>query len=181
MSTVAGHESPVAQLPRRVGLNPRLVVVVGIFALLIGFPVYSLVKAELNHGVERVAGGYHVNLKALGDYSFNEDDGTIANVPPRFRELDGKKVTLEGFVAPTNSASDRVQVFPFVYNVQKCCFGGPPKVQERVFAISRHVAVPNTGEEVSLTGTLHVSVVKDPETSKVISVYTMDVDHVDAI
>ena len=181
MSTVADYQSPSTQRSRRLGLNPRLVAVVGVFALLIGFPVYSLVKAQINHGVERVAGGYHVDLKALGDFPFNAETGTVENVPERYRQLDGKKVTLEGFVYADTSAGDRVQTFQFVYNIQKCCFGGPPKVQERVFAIARNKPVDNSSVEVSLTGTLHVKVVRPPDGGEAVAVYTMDVDHMDAI
>ena len=31
------------------------------------------------------------------------------------------------------SAAPKVPAFQLVYSIQKCCFGGPPRVQERVF------------------------------------------------
>ena len=98
----------------------------------------------------------YVDLKSMGNFPFDARNGLLTDVPKDFRNLDGKGVELKGMMF-SRSASYEVQSFEFVYNIAKCCFGGPPKVQERVF-----VRVPNNGkvqlssDQVDIIGKLHV-------------------------
>lgn len=158
-------------------VNWRMITIVTVFGLLVGYPVYTFVKAQVTGGIEKVAGGYHVDLKALGNFPFNDQTGTVADIPKQFRDLDGKQVTLEGFVYNPNAASDRVNQFQFVYNIAKCCFGGPPQVQERVFAVvpGEGIYDPGMYTMVQLSGVLQVQVVKD-DAGKASSVYTLKVN-----
>jgi hypothetical protein len=159
-------------------INFRMVTIIAVFAALVGYPVYTYVKAQHNGGIESVGNGYHVDLKALGNFPFNENTGTLADVPEKFRQLDGKQVTLEGFVYAPNSASDDINSFQFVYNVTKCCFSGPPQVQERVFAVvPEGKTFPNPGmyTMVQISGVMHVAVVKD-DGGKISSVYTLNLN-----
>ena len=162
-------------LARRI--NFRMLAIVAIFGVIVGAPVYSFVKASLNHGVERVGNGFAVDLKALGSFPFDERAGTLTQVPKDYQKLDGKQVTLEGFMYTGQSAADQVNNFQLVYNVSKCCFGGPPKVQERVFAVvPNHQAVYNPGmyTMVRVTGKMHVAIIKDDQ-GTISSVYKLDV------
>ena len=156
--------------------NWRILVMLAVFGVLVGYPVYTYVKAQLNGGIEHTASGEIVDLKALGNYPFNDTPGTTADVPKKFRDLDGKEVMLQGFVFSPNTASGGATHFQFVYNVSKCCFAGPPQVQERVFGIAHGdaIPVPDQFTMVQLNGTLHVHVVHD-QGGKVSSVYTLDV------
>ncbi len=167
-------------LARRI--NFRMLVVVVVFAGLVGYPVYSFVKSQMNHGVERAGDLYRVDLKSMGNFGFDGTKGTIENIPAQFRQLDGKQVALEGFMYSPNGAGDHIAQFQFVYNVSKCCFNGPPRVQERVFAY-----VPDKkeiefygGEECRIIGTLHVNVEKT-DGGKINSVYKMDVNRVEPL
>jgi len=163
-------------------INFRMLTIVIVFGVLVGWPVYSFLKVQMTHGIERDGDLFRVDLKSLGNFPFNDMAGTVENIPPDFRKLDGKKVALEGFIYAGNGAGDKVNAFQFVYNIQKCCFGGPPLVQERVFA-----SVPNNGtvdylpDEVRAIGTLHVILNKDRDTGKILTVYTMDVDRVEPL
>jgi hypothetical protein len=75
------------------------------------------------------------------------------------------------------SAADEVNNFQFVYNIQKCCFGGPPRVQERVFiTVPNRGTVPYYGQLVRCTGTLHVGVHKN-DAGVADTVYTMDLQN----
>src|ERR1700733_1693738 len=113
-------------------INVRLIVFLAIVAApFVGF-LYAFVN--YNGGIQHTRDGLLVDLKALGNFEFDQNDGTIANVPPKYRELDGKKVVLEGFMY-SRLSSVGTGNFEFVYNVQKCCFNGPPQVQERVFVM----------------------------------------------
>jgi hypothetical protein len=107
-------------------------------------------------------------------------NGTLNDVPAIYRDLDGKKVVLEGFPYPTNYSGDAVPEFQFVYNIAKCCFGGPPKVQERVFAHTKDgsaIATP-LQQFATLEGTLHVRLKK--EAGHAVSLYDLDIEKVTA-
>ena len=164
-------------------INFRMLTVVAVFSLLVGWPVYKMVKGELNHGVEKVGDLYQVDLKSLGNFPFNDMTGTLDNVPPHYRDLDGKRVALEGFMVPQNEAGDKVNAFQFVYNVQRCCFNGPPQVQERVFGSVPHggtVDLYPQNEEIRVFGVLHVKPDKNPA-GKVETLYTMDVERAEPL
>jgi hypothetical protein len=163
-------------------INVRMIAVMAVVLFLVGYPVYLYVSASWHQGVEDVGNGVKkVDLKSLGNYPFDETAGTLSDIPPKWRQLDGKKVILEGFMFSTDSAGDDVSTFQFVYNITKCCFNGPPKVQERVFAQVAHGGkVPYSSQEVRCSGELRVMVHKN-EVGKTDIVYAMLVDHVEPI
>jgi len=140
--------------------------------------VYAIINYQLHGGIEEgkdLLGKFDkVDLQALGNFPFDQDAGTSRDIPSRWRNLDGKRVQLEGFMFAPQQAGGMLSEFQLVYNVTKCCFSGPPQVQERVFAF-----VP-AGRQVpyydfcKLTGVLHVKVEQDG--GKIKSVYTLDVD-----
>jgi len=162
-------------------INVRLLTVIVVFSLLVGIPVYSFVKTQLTHGIQKDGDLYRVDLKKMGYFAFDEFGGTLNDVPPDFRKLDGKQVALEGFIYPMEASGDRVHSFQLVYNIQKCCFSGPPQVQERVFAVVPNGTVENSGEEIRAIGTLHVVLKEDKETHKILTVYTMDVKRIEPL
>jgi hypothetical protein len=164
-------------------VNLRMIAVAAVVLLLVGYPVYQFVQSAMNHGIQSVGDAKLVDLKALGNFPFDDTSGSIKDVPPVYRDLDGKKVILEGFMFAGQSAADQVNAFQFVYNIQKCCFGGPPRVQERVF-----VHVPNGGavpyyyqQLVRISGTLHVNVKRSDPQGKIDVVYEMETDKVDSL
>jgi hypothetical protein len=163
-------------------INYRMITIIVVFSFLVGYPVFTFVKAQMNHGVEHDGDLYRVDLKAMGNFAFDDVNGTIANVPKQFRDLNGKKVALEGFMWNGSTSGDQVSEFQFVYNITKCCFNGPPRVQERIFAFVPEKADVNYYgySECRLIGTLHVKVQKD-DGGKVASVYTIDVNRVEPL
>jgi hypothetical protein len=175
-AAVAQKRSPFTER-----INFRMIAVMAVVIFLVGYPVYQYVSASWSQGIIKHGDVFSVDLKALGNFPFDDTDGTLNDIPPKWRELDGKRVALEGFMFSTDSASDDVSTFQFVYNITKCCFNGPPKVQERVFA---HVAgdkkVPYASQEVRCIGTLRVLINKN-EAGKTDIVYAMLVDRVEPI
>lgn len=162
-------------------VNFRMVVLIGLLLFLIGTPTFSFVKNTLNHGIEKTSDRFNVDLKALGNFRFDDSSGTVSDVPAQFRKLDGKRVALEGFVAPDNSAGRSINAFTFVYNIQKCCFNGPPLVQERVFAtVPENRTIYYSDEEIRIIGILHVSAEKD-EVGKIEQVYSIDVERAEPL
>jgi hypothetical protein len=177
MESVFANKKP----PHEERINYRLIGLSAVVLFLIGYPVYQYVDAARNHGVKKVGDLNVVDLKALGNFPFDDKNGTIADVPPMYRELDSKKVVLEGFPYLTKYSDEEVPQFELVYNISKCCFGGPPKVQERVYVHTRDgSSVPAYFYKfASIEGTLHVQLKK--EAGLVTRLYDLDIDKISPI
>jgi len=151
-----------------------------IFVAVICFPIlwlsYVYVNEKLSGGIEHYGDYTKVDLKALGYFRFDDRNGSDADIPSRWRALDGKRVVLEGFMNVRNRASGETREFEFVYNVTICCLGGPPQVQERVYVhVPGNRSVPiDSSSFLQIIGILHVHVVKDG--GAVQSVYTLDLE-----
>ena len=172
--------TPAAEGPRvNVRLIAFLVIVSAPFVWIVG----SAVRHSMSGGVVDRGGFKEVDLKALGNFPFDGVDGKLEDVPKRYRELDGQKVLLKGYMFAPQSSGSRGRKFEFVYNVSKCCFDGEPQVQERVFAYAKKDDIALYEQDVfaEVTGTLHVRVEKDAQTGKVTSVYDLDVETTKAL
>ena len=88
---------------------------------------------------------------------------------------------LVGQMYVDTSTAPVVDRFQLVYSIQNCCFNGPPKVQERVFAQVPPGGrkVPVFGSLAKIYGTLHVRA--DRENGRVVSLYTLDVEKVEEV
>lgn len=162
-------------------INFRMIAIAAVVLFLVGYPVYQYVAASWNQGIEKHGDVYAVDLKSLGNFPFDDSNGTKTDIPQRWRDLDGKRVALEGFMFAPDSAADDISRFQFVYNITKCCFNGPPKVQERIFAqIAGNQQVPFYSQEVRCVGQLRVVTHKN-EAGKIDVVYAMLVDRVEPI
>lgn len=160
----------------------RLNLRVWVFALIIlapiGWMVYTFTSLVVSHGIEQVGDYQSVNLKALGNFPFDDMRPDLEQVPSHFRALDGKKVLLVGEMYSDFNAGNGVEQFQLVYSIANCCFGGPPKVQERVFANApKGERVPIFGGLTSVYGTLHVRPIV--ENGKVVSLFDLDVEKIE--
>ena len=160
-------------------VNVRMLVFAGVILFLLGWPVYTFLSETLTHGIHNRGSYLDVDLKAMGQFDFDRDGGTLKDVPPQYQALDGKRVVLEGEIYdPTEAGA--ITSWQLVYSIQKCCFGGPPLVQERVFLQApsdKRMARYDLSTLVNVTGTLHVKLDRD-STGTVTSVYTMVPDSV---
>lgn len=154
----------------------RLGLFVGVFALLFGSFGFTFFSDIVSNGIHKHGSYTEVDLKSMGDFHFDDQAGVVSDVPKAFRNLDGKRVELKGMMWNGMAAGSKVRMFQLVYNIQKCCFNGPPRVQERVFvfvpegkSISMHDAL------VAVVGKLHVQLKKNAE-GTVMSVYTLDLE-----
>jgi hypothetical protein len=166
---------------RRAGrVNPFVILALGGLALacslLVGFLIYKIVTSQ--HGFETQGQVYQVDLKQLGEFQFDDLTGTINDIPPRFRDLDGRQIALEGFIFPLTAESNKIRDFQFVYNVQS---HSPPRVQQRVFCHVVDGTIDAFTDEVRITGTFHIPLNKDKDTGKIVTVYTMDVNRVEQL
>jgi hypothetical protein len=163
-----------AKPPLSERINLRLIVFLALVSLPFIWCAWLILDQRMivNHGDY-----YSVDLKAMGNFPLDPRRDTIEAVPKDVRELDGKKVRFEGEMYAPGQAQ-HVTDFQLVYSIVECCMGGPPKVQERVFAFvppDKHVP-SYSGKQVSVLGTLHVELKK--EAGETVSVFTMDVDEV---
>jgi hypothetical protein len=161
----------------RGAISARLI----LFLAIVSFPFcwfgYVILNQTLTGGIQRHGDYSEVDLKSLGNFPLDGSNGSLNDIPSRWRDLNGKRVLLEGFMYAPNAAGYQVNDFQFVYNISKCCFNGPPQVQERVFVTASKGAVPYYSDLVRVVGTLHVNVAKEAGIIK--SVYTLDLEKVD--
>jgi hypothetical protein len=167
------------KVPLSQRINLRMILFFAVIALLIGYPVYIYVDSAVSGGIKSYGNYSEVDLKSMGNFPFDGTNGTINDVPAKWRELDGKRILLQGEVWDPNEAGQYMTNFQLVYSIQKCCFGGPPKVQERVFVhIPQGMQVDNlSGSFAKITGTLHIKAEKDA--GNVASLYTLVADKVE--
>jgi hypothetical protein len=166
------------------GMVFRVGLVVGLVLALVGYALRVTYESVIQGGVVSAGDHYKVELKQMSNFDMDQVIGTLDDIPERFRGLDGKKVQLEGEVAPGGLFSgDSVKQFSLCYSVAKCCFGGPPKVQHFVACRSANgKPMPNYegAGMVRVFGTLHVKIVKS-DAGKIDSVFQMDVERVERV
>ena len=180
MSTI-NYSPPLATLPpRRSPISLRLVVLLAFLGLPFIYFGYVIIDQALSGGVHDRGDYYEVDLKSLGSFPFDPAQDGTDNIPEKWRKLDGKKVALVGEMYAGGSAAPKVNRFELVYSIQKCCFGGPPRVQERVFVNApAGKPVPFSWTPVRVVGTLHVNAKRVD--GVVESVFEMDVESVEPI
>ncbi|MGA2233708.1 MAG: hypothetical protein ABSH22_22615 [Tepidisphaeraceae bacterium] len=162
-------------------INPRAAVLAGIALLFIGGPFYVWARGVIDGGIINEGDYFHVDLKAMSSFNLDQVNGTPNDVPARFRELEGKRVLLDGQMwAPTSAGSDSVNYFQLVYSITKCCFNGPPLAQHFVDAnVVPGRVVYNYGQDpIHVWGTLHIRFRKEPG-GVIKAVYEVDVDKVE--
>jgi hypothetical protein len=166
------------KIPLYERINLRLIVFAAVIMFVVGYPMYLYLDSELSGGIKNAGNGYkQVDLKAMSSFTFDQDHGTVNDVPKKWRELDGQKVVLYGEMWAPDSASDQVDHFDLCYSIAKCCFSGPPQVQHFVKSHAKTEPVPFYSGLVKVEGTLHVDVKSSGD--KVASVYQLDVEKVE--
>jgi hypothetical protein len=159
-----------------------MVVLLGLLCLPFAYFAYVIVDQSLSRGVKDHGSYVEVDLKSLGFFPFDAAGDDLRAVPERFRKLDGRRVVLQGEMFADSSAGATVKHFQLVYSIQDCCFGGPPKVQERVFCnVPDSMKVRNYtyNGQVRVVGTLHVEAKRDLD--QVVSLYELDVESVEPL
>jgi len=61
------------------------------------------------------------------------DGSTLDRFPEHIRELNGKKISLEGFMIPADVIEGKVKSFILIKNQSGCCFGVMPLMNEWVY------------------------------------------------
>ena len=170
------YRRPIEKLPLRERINFRMLFFIGFVALLVGYPVYVMVDMQVTGGVKQLSGGYtYVDLKAMSTFTFDQVNGTLDDIPRKWRDLDGQKVILKGEMYDPRGAGQSVDQFVLVFSIATCCVTSTPQVQHFVYSkVVPGNSVNYYGGTVEVRGTLHVNVRK--EEGRVSSVYNLDVE-----
>src|SRR5437868_8282170 len=114
-------------------INLRMIAFFGVLLVLIGYPVYIYLDSAVHGGIKDVGNGYkEVDLKAMSVFPFDQINGTMNDIPQKWRDIDGQKVVAYGEMWDAQSAGRSVNTFQLCYSIAKCCFSGPPQVQHFV-------------------------------------------------
>ena len=160
----------------------KMILFVGVMLVIFGWPyaTYLFIK----FGPPAKQGEYfEVDLKAMGFFEMDPRTATIDAVPKIYRDLDGKKVVLQGEIYQPIALYGKMTGFTLVYELGKrASFHGPPKIQEAVFATvneNANIKYEGTGYDYNVYGTLHVTMKRDALINEIIEVYHLDVDKVE--
>ena len=175
------YQTPGLRHPWWQRINLRLIIFIGVVAVVVGYPLWVFVDASVSGGIKDAGGGYkEVDLKAMSTFWFNQEEGTINDIPKKWRELDGQKVVMYGEMWASRSAGPFVDSFQLCYSIAKCCFSGPPQVQHFVDSTAlRGTKLQEYAGLVKVKGRLHVNVKQGG--GKVQSVYQLDVESIEPV
>lgn len=173
----------VSASQRNWGMIARVGVIAALVLGLVGYAAKVTYVMLVKGGVEKRGDYYEVDLRSMSNFDMDQKLGTVADVPERFRNLDGKKVLLEGEVAPASTyAGSTTDELLICYSVARCCVGMLPKVQHFVVcrpAPGKTVTNYQSSTQVKVYGTLHVKMIKDG--GVISSIFQLDMDRIDPI
>jgi hypothetical protein len=183
MEVTATPSTPAqAGAPRRQinwSMYVRIGLIVGIVLFFVGYALKETFNLIWQGGVVDRGQYFEVDLKSMSNFEMDQRMGTLADIPEHYRKLDGKKVLLQGEMAPADFSLGRGSDFLLCYSVAKCCFGGPPKVQHFVSCKVAKNVRELPGGQMKVFGTLHVKVKKEGEL--ITSIYQLDVENVEPV
>ena len=103
---------------------------------------------------------------SLTAYDYQQGMG---NLPEALKTLDGKTVTMRGFLLPLYEFDD-IHEFILVANHMSCCFGIPAGINGQVYVKTKgDRGLPNTNEPIEVVGTFHAR--ERTEQGYVLSIY----------
>jgi hypothetical protein len=114
-----------------------------------------------------------LTVEQISDFDFDQTNGIRSDIPAKFRALDGKRISLVGWMWAPQASEDGVHDFQLV-NLNRSDFK-PPAAQE---FISCHLnePVPYVDGKLRASGTLRINIVHDASNGVIRSVISLDVD-----
>ena len=143
-------------------------------AVLVGYGIASTASARTagSQGLRSLAGARASPVRGpQDDRDLLAWDGLAAyayepglrNLPESLKALDGKTVTMRGFLAALYEYDD-IHEFVLVRNPASCCFGPPATFTEQVLVrLSTKDGLPHTSERVEVTGVMRVHEVSEQD------------------
>ena len=105
-------------------------------------------------------------------------DHAIDQIPQPIKDLNTKKIALQGFMVPIDLKNGKSTKFLLVKDQSLCCFGRMPRMNEWISVRMKSGSTVRvfTDRPVSVLGTL--TVCEQIENGEVISLYRMEADDV---
>jgi hypothetical protein len=101
------------------------------------------------------------------------DDPAGAQIPANIRQLNGKKVVIQGFLLPVRMDEGLAVEFLLMRNQSMCCYGVPPKINEWITVrMSGKGVKPVMDQPIAVAGTLHVGPAR--ENGFLTGIYSID-------
>jgi hypothetical protein len=123
----------------------------------------------------KVLAGFH-----LPDAVFKAKPGhVLAFVPAPIRGMDGKEVTLTGFMLPIKIHNRLVTEFMLLRNQNTCCFGIPPELHE-VVEVLKMDSPSKVLMDTPITVVGHLHVKERWEGTFLCSIYQLDAERITA-
>ena len=162
-------------------LNVRLMLFLLVVLVPVGGLGYVYFKNAASDGITAAGNGYkQVDFQKMVNFTFDQRNGTLADVPAKWRALDGQKVILDGEIAPGKTASGTTKEFDLVWSVSNCCMTGSPQVQHFVHSkVAGDGSVRVYRQPVRARGTLRVDVTK--RDGDISGVYWLDVESLEPL
>jgi hypothetical protein len=163
-------------------INWRIAIFAAVILTMVGVPFYIWADEVITGGIHNHGDYKEVDLKAMSSFDMDQVNGTMQDIPKKFRDLEGQKVELVGEMwNPVGAGDDKLSYFVLVYSKTKCCFNGPPLAQHFVDGnVVDGSIVYYYDTPVKALGTLHVYVRKDAG-GVIKSIYHVDIEKVEPI
>ena len=160
-------------------INLRLAIFTLVAGFIVIYPAYQYIATLATGGISRRGDVIVVNLMSMSSFEMDQTNGTTADVPARYRALDGKRVELAGEMWSPHSSGGEVDSFVLVYSINNCCVGPSPKAQHLIMAtVPAGGRVSCLDKFVKVTGILHVGVERN-EAGGIHSVFRIDAERVE--
>ncbi|HEX4647060.1 MAG TPA: DUF3299 domain-containing protein, partial [Verrucomicrobiae bacterium] len=105
--------------------------------------------------------------------SKQSDDPAEAQIPANVRQLNGKKVVIQGFLLPVKMDEGLAVEFLLMRNQSMCCYGVPPKINEWITVRMNGKGVqPKMDQPIAVAGTLRVGPAR--ENGFLTGIYSID-------
>ena len=106
----------------------------------------------------RATDSSEVDWSVLTQYEYQQG---LVQLPDAIKALDGKRVTMGGFLMPIYEFDD-IHEFSLVPTHMSCCFGVPAGLNGQVYVkVSGKRGLPNTNEPLRVTGVFRAKEVKE--------------------
>src|SRR5689334_14792252 len=110
-------EAPPYKMPLSQRINFRLIFFFGFILLIAGSLAYLYFESILTGGVINHGDYLEVDLKAMSNFPLDQKNGTINDIPKQWRDLDGKRVMVEGELWTPYSSAPEQSHFQVVYSI----------------------------------------------------------------
>lgn len=142
------------------------------------FPV--LTDGSFRVGFDRL-GGFELQVNVLTNAEgllYHDPAPVTDRIPPEILALDGRRVTLDGFMQPVALSEGRITEFLLMRDRATCCFGGTPEIHHWMPVTTKAgLSWAKLGEPVRVNGTLTVKEMRSQ--GVLVGIYSLHADSVE--